>query len=94
MHCMPGSRKFCQRGSNFDVFGVFFEGGGGGGGGFRGERIQTNTTISGHHRPATKCQLNGVSLAGRGLPNNECWLGSFVIFQAIQASIAKKPFNL
>ena len=25
-------------------------------------------------------------------PNNECWLGSFVIFQGIQTSIAKKPY--
>ena len=25
-------------------------------------------------------------------PNNECWLGSFVIFQGIGTSIAKKPY--
>ena len=25
-------------------------------------------------------------------PNIECWLGSFVIFQRIQTSIAKKPY--
>ena len=25
-------------------------------------------------------------------PNIECWLGSFVIFQGIRASIAKKPY--
>ena len=24
VHFMPGSRKFCQRGTNFDVFGCFF----------------------------------------------------------------------
>ena len=26
------------------------------------------------------------------MPNNECWLGSFVIFQGIRTSIAKKPY--
>ena len=32
----------------------------------------------------------GVSLACRLWFNNECWLGSFVIFQGIRISIAKK----
>ena len=36
--------------------------------------------------------LNSVSLAGRWWPNNECWNGSFVIFQRIRTSIAKKPY--
>ena len=31
--------------------------------------------------PPAKRHLNGVSLACRWLPNIECWLGSFVIFQ-------------
>ena len=35
---------------------------------------------------------NDISLAGRRLPNIECCLGSFVIFQGIWTSIAKKPF--
>ena len=37
-------------------------------------------------------QWNGVSLACRWWPNTECWLGSFVIFQGIRTSIAKKPY--
>ena len=42
--------------------------------------------------PPAKRHLNGVSLACRCWPNIECWLGSFVIFQGIRTSIAKKPF--
>ena len=37
--------------------------------------------------------LNGVSLACRWWPNIKFWLGSFVIFQEIRTSIAKKPYN-
>ena len=33
-----------------------------------------------------------VSLACQWWPNIECWLGSFVIFQGIRTSIAKKPY--
>ena len=51
-----------------------------------------NTAKFGHHRPASRRHLNGVSLAERWWPNIECWLGSFVIFQGIRTSIAKKPF--
>ena len=40
----------------------------------------------------SKFFLNGVSPAGRWWPNIECWLGSFVIFQGIRTSIAKKPY--
>ena len=36
--------------------------------------------------------LNDVSLAGRWWPNIECWLGTFVLFQGIQTSIAKKSY--
>ena len=47
-------------------------------------------------RPPAKRHLNGVSLAGLRWPNNrpniECWLGSFVNFQGIWTSIAKKPY--
>ena len=39
-----------------------------------------------------KRHLNGVLLAGRRWPNNECWLGSFVIFQGIGTIIAKKTY--
>ena len=37
LHFMHGSRKFCQRGSNFDIFGVFLADDG---------REDPNTTIS------------------------------------------------
>ena len=53
----------------------------GGGGGVKREREcpnQTNTTING---PSSNRQ-----------PKFECWLGSFVIFQEIRTSIAKKPY--
>ena len=40
----------------------------------------------------SKFFLNGVSPAGPWWPNIECWLGSFVIFQGIRTSIAKKPY--
>ena len=36
--------------------------------------------------------LNGVSLACRWWPNIECWLGSFIVFQGIRTSIAKKSY--
>ena len=42
--------------------------------------------------PPAKRHLNGVLLAGRWWPNIECWLGSFVVFQGIRTSIAKKPY--
>ena len=34
----------------------------------------------------------GVALAGWWRPNIECWFGSFVIFQGIRTSVAKKPY--
>ena len=42
--------------------------------------------------PPAKRHWNGVSLTSRWWPNIECWLGSFVIFQVIRSSIAKKPY--
>ena len=36
--------------------------------------------------------LIGVWLVGRWWQNIECWLGSFVILQGIQTSIANKPY--
>ena len=45
-----------------------------------------------HHRPANETPLNGVSLACRWWPIIECWLGSFVFFQGIRTSIAKKHY--
>ena len=87
---MGGSRKFCQRGSNSDGF-FFFGVGGGGGGLMRGKRIHIALKAS-HHLPPGKRHLNGISLAGRSWPNIECWLGSFVIFQGVRTSIAKKLY--
>ena len=82
MYCMGVTRKFCQMGSNFDV--VFF--------GFilvyKG-REYLNTTIS---RPSSAHQGNTIFMACLWWPNNECWLGSFVIFQGIPTSSAKKPY--
>ena len=40
-----------------------------------------------HHRPTSETPLNAFLWA-----NIECWLCSFVIFQGIEPSIAKKPF--
>ena len=53
----------------------------------RAERIKMRSIIG----PPAKRHLNGVSLAGRYWLNTKCWLGSFVIFQGIWTSIAKKP---
>ena len=77
---MRGSRKFCQRGSNFDNVFFFLS--------LVDERKRDpNTTISG----AAKHHLNGVSLACHvGI---EYWFGSFVIFQGIRTTIAKKPYT-
>ena len=50
-------------------------------------RKDPNTTISG----LSSYHLNGVSLACRWL-SIDCWLGSFLIFQGIRTSIAKKPY--
>ena len=40
-----------------------------------------------HRRPTSETPLNAFLWA-----NIECWLCSFVIFQGIEPSIAKKPF--
>ena len=80
---MRGSRKFCQRGSNKVFFCCFFSLWGEG-----GSRCQYKQALIGS--PA-KRHWNGVSLACRWLPNIEFWLGSFVNFQGIPTSIAKKP---
>ena len=52
---MCRSIKFCQRGSNSDIF--FFWGGGGGGGGgclMRGGQRIHITLKAGHHRPTSE----------------------------------------
>ena len=60
-----------------------------GGGGLVDEGREDKWAIIG---PPVKCHLNGVSLAGRCWPKIEYWLGSFLIFQGIKTSIAKKPY--
>ena len=57
----------------------------------RGKKIQI-ALKTGYHRSASERHLNSVSLAGQWWPNIECWLGSFVVFQGIRTSIAKKPY--
>ena len=75
---MRGSRKFCQRGSNFGAFFSLFclvdEG-----------REDPNTTISWplSARQRDPCQR---------WPKVEYWLCSFVIFQGIRTSIAKTRY--
>ena len=86
---MRGSRKFCQRGSNFDnvllIFLYFFV------------LIDQGILIplqSGHHRSASetpfKWRFAGVPM----MVNIECWLGRFVIFQGVWTGIAKKSYIL
>ena len=73
---MRVSGKFCQRVSKFDNFFFFF---------FDGGIEDPNTAING---PPSTHQQNAIEMAS----NIECWLGSFVIFQGIWTSIAKKPY--
>ena len=75
---MRGSRKFCQRVSNFDN--IFFC--------FDSEYHYRRAIIG----PPAKRHLNGISLAFRCWPNNESWLGSFVFFSGDRTNIAKKPY--
>ena len=53
--------------------------------------MDPNTTISG---PPSVRQRNasGMMEADDGRPNIECWLSSFVIFQGIRTSLAKKTY--
>ena len=56
-------------------------------------REDPNTTKSRpYYWPASGKPFYGVLLAGEWWPNIECWLGSFVVFQGIRTSIAKKPY--
>ena len=80
---MRGSRKLCQRGSNFTSFLGFLEG--------------RDDPSKYHYKRAmiglsAKRHLNGVWLACRQWPKIEFWLGSFVIFQGIRTRFAKKPY--
>ena len=58
-----------------------------------GKRIQISNkwAIFG---PLAKRHLNGVSLAGRWLPNIECWFGSFVNLQGIRPVLLRNPIFL
>ena len=73
---MRGSKKYCQRGSNFDVFFLVDEG-----------REDKRAFIG----TPPKRHLIGASLAGRVWPNIEYWLGSFVIFRGSRQVLLKKP---
>ena len=77
---MRGSTKFCQRGSNsYNVLAI------------RGERIQIPLK-TGHLVLASKTPFKWRFTGGPIVANIECWLSSFVIFQGIPTSIAKKPY--
>ena len=80
---MHGSRNFCQWGPNYDkVFFIVDE-----------ERDDLNTTKCGPLSARQQNAIeNGVLLADWWWPNIECWLGSFVIFQGIRTSSAKKSY--
>ena len=83
---MRGSRKLCRRWSKFanliTLFIIFLKLMGD-----RGSKYRFNWAIIG---PTAK--HHGILLVGRWWPKIECWLGSFVIFQGIRTSIAKKPY--
>ena len=82
---MCRSRRFCQRGSNFDDFFSFLVDEG---------REDQNTTIS---EPSLARQLNaiyhlnGVLLVSRYWPNIECWHGSFVMFRGSGPVLLRNP---
>ena len=93
IYTMHGSKKFCQRGSNSGVFLfvccyliVFSYL-------MRREKIQIPLK-AGHHRPASETSLELRVAGGSIIAKIECWLGSFVIFQGIQTSIAKKSNSI
>ena len=79
--CVRGSRKFCRRGSTLITFFSWW--------GEVGSKYDYKWATIG---PPAKRHFNGVSLTFRWWPNIECGLGSFVIFQEIRTSIAKKPY--
>ena len=81
---MLGSRKFCQRGSNFDN--VFFLVD------WRG--IIQIPLLAGHLGPTSEMPFNGVSLVCRLWPKIESWLGSFKILRGSGPVLLKKPIIL
>ena len=48
--------------------------------------------FGGPHRPASETPLKWRFAGVRMMPQHGCWLGSFVIFQGIWTSSAKKPY--
>ena len=53
----------------------------------------SNNSISGPSSARQRNAIfNGASLACQRWPNNDSWLGIFVIFRGIRTSIAKKPY--
>ena len=52
------------------------------------------TTKTGHHRPSSDTPFKWRFAGGPiVVQNTDCWLGSFVIFQGIRTSFAKKPYS-
>ena len=79
---MRESRKFFQRGSNFDYVFLLL---------MMGEMIQIPIK-AGHHRPSSRTPFKWRLLAGRWWPNIESLLGGCVILQGIRTSIVQKPY--
>ena len=81
---MRGSRKFCQRGSNFDTFFLVDEG-----------REDPSTTVSGpssaHQKNAIKWRFAGVPMMADDGPTLNAGLVA-VIVQGIRTCIARKPY--
>ena len=78
--CMRGSRKFCQRGSNFDDDFLFFF--------FFFFFLLGENWWGGGSKYRYKWAIFGPPAKRRCCPNIECWLG----FQGIRTSITKKPY--
>ena len=69
---------FCQRGSNSDNVFFYLNN-------IKNSAHQCQIALkAGHHRPTSETPFKW--------PIIECWLGSFVIFQGILTSIAKKHY--
>ena len=81
---MGGSRKCCQRGSNFDGFFLVWWG---------EDRSKYHYKRAIIGLPA-KHHLNGVSLMCRWWPKIECWFGSFVIFRGSRPVLLRNPVFL
>ena len=81
VQCMRGSRKFCQRGSNFDVFFCccFFS---------WWREVGSKHLSSCHCWPASETPFKC------WWPNIECWLSSFVILRGFRPVLLRNPIIL